>query len=352
MTGERVDTAVLGAGIIGCLTAREIVRRSPAASVLLVDRDAVGGGASLRSAGLHTPRGATPRVRRMTRYSHRFYAGLRRARPDLPIHPIPMTVIGPDDGQALEAMYLAECDAVPATELPDGVRLPDGTAAWDFSGGHYAAVPTVAQAVAAGLRSEADVREAVRVECLDVTAEDVRLRLGTGETVTAARVVLAPGPWLDDPAWAGLVAPLRARVKKVVALHVQSRPAEGERAVLFQREDAFLLPLPERGHWLFSYTCPEWDADPDSPATGLTAENLREAKKILERYAPGMVDACASGRVFCDAYSGTGEPVVRPLDENRRVIFAGAANGSGYRLAPAIAAEAADLLQPPAGSGS
>jgi hypothetical protein len=38
------------------------------------------------------------------------------------------------------------------------------------------------------------------------------------------------------------------------------------------------------------------------------------------------------GRVFCDAFSRTGEPVV--LDRAGRVVFAGAANGSGYRLAP------------------
>jgi hypothetical protein len=35
---------------------------------------------------------------------------------------------------------------------------------------------------------------------------------------------------------------------------------------------------------------------------------------------------------------------VRPLDEAGRIVFAGAAGGSGYRLAPAIAAEAVDLL--------
>jgi glycine/D-amino acid oxidase-like deaminating enzyme len=48
--------------------------------------------------------------------------------------------------------------------------------------------------------------------------------------------------------------------------------------------------------------------------------------------------------VFCDAYSPDREPVVRALDAGARLIFAGAASGSGYRLAPAIAAECTDLL--------
>jgi glycine/D-amino acid oxidase-like deaminating enzyme len=58
-----------------------------------------------------------------------------------------------------------------------------------------------------------------------------------------------------------------------------------------------------------------------------------------------MADSARSGRVFCDAYSADREPLVRALDEEGRLVFAGAANGSGYRLAPAIAAEAAHLLR-------
>ena len=48
--------------------------------------------------------------------------------------------------------------------------------------------------------------------------------------------------------------------------------------------------------------------------------------------------------MFCDAYGPAGEPVVRALDPSGRIVFAGAAGGSGYRLGPAIAAEAVDLL--------
>ena len=43
---------------------------------------------------------------------------------------------------------------------------------------------------------------------------------------------------------------------------------------------------------------------------------------------------------------------MRALPADSRLVFAGAANGSGYRLAPAIAAEAADLLHPLPTSGT
>src|SRR5205823_2373440 len=140
-------------------------------------------------------------------------------------------------------------------------------------------------------------------------------------------------------------APLGARVKKVVALHIDRQPAIADRVVVFQDEDAFLLPLRDRGHWLFSHTCRDWDVDPDAPSAGLSESDLTAALDSLRRWAPALAERCGSGRVFCDAYSGTGEPRVRALDPDGRIVFAGAANGSGYRLAPAIAAEAADLLQ-------
>src|SRR4051812_34745105 len=68
-----VDFAVVGGGIIGATIARELVLRAPHARVLVLEKDAVGSGASRRSAGLHFPRGATERVRHMASYSQAYY---------------------------------------------------------------------------------------------------------------------------------------------------------------------------------------------------------------------------------------------------------------------------------------
>jgi glycine/D-amino acid oxidase-like deaminating enzyme len=76
----------------------------------------------------------------------------------------------------------------------------------------------------------------------------------------------------------------------------------------------------------------------------VSAADISAARDCLRRYSPALAGACRAGRVFCDAYSPDREPVVRALDETGRIVFAGAANGSGYRLAPAIASEAVDLL--------
>ncbi len=346
--------AIVGAGIAGCMAGREIAARNPAADVVLLDQDLAGSGASRRSAGLHVPAGGTPRIRRMTAFSQDRYRRLRETDPALPIHPLGMTVVAAESSAArLREIYLDEAGLTRTDRVPNAdVRIPDGAGAWTVQGAQYADVHALVQVLTRDLRAHARVREGLRVEGVESTGDGVALLLGTGETLTAARALLTPGPWIDSPAWKSLLAPLGIRVKKIVALHVDRRPSPADHVVVFPDEDAFLLPVRHRGHWLFSYTCEEWDVDPRTPADGLSAADLGEARRVLARYAPALVEHCASGRVFCDAYSPGREPQVRTLDDAGRIVFAGAANGSGYRLAPAIASEAADLLHIPSNANA
>jgi glycine/D-amino acid oxidase-like deaminating enzyme len=348
---SRPAIAVIGAGIIGCLVAREIVARRPDVAPTLLDRDLVGSGASRRSAGVHLPAGRTARVRRMAARSEDYYRRLKEAHPALPIYPLPTTIVALESSiSGLREAYLSRAGLTAADPAggdlwSSAVTIPPGAAAWQVEGCQYADVYALSQLLASELRRSGNIREGVRVIGLEATADGVDVLLGNGDAVRADQTVLAPGPWLGSPAWAPLLAPLGVRVKKIVALHVEKPPAEHDHAVVFPDDDAFLLPLPRRGHWLFSYACQEWDVDPDDLAAGLSAADLDEARRCLCRYAPSLVDHATSGRVFCDAYSSGREPVVQALDDAGRIVFAGAANGSGYRLAPAIASEAADLLR-------
>ncbi|WNZ14503.1 FAD-dependent oxidoreductase [Streptomyces sp. 11x1] len=343
------DYAVVGGGVLGCLITREILTRDPHASVALLERDAIGSGATRRSAGLHFPRGSTPRVRRMASYSQQWYAALKGARPELPVHSLRMTVVASTTEETrLRGTYLPEAKLRPTAALPAGVAaLPDGMSAWEGDGCQYADVHALSHFLARELRPHAKFREGAQVTGVAPVADGVRLELGTGDALTAGHVVLAPGPWLAAPAWKELVAPLGARVKKVVALHIEIPPTADDEAIVFEDEDAFLLPYHERGHWLFSYTCQEWDVDPDTVPASLSPTDRGAALATLRQYAPHLVEHCTSGRVFCDAYGPDFEPLVRALTDDGRVVFAGAANGSGYRLGPAIAAETADLLPLP-----
>jgi hypothetical protein len=284
----------------------------------------------------------------MAAYSQDYYDTLRQNCPALPIYPLGLCVVAAQESAAaLQESYLPSARL---TRLPDAaggiVRPPAGVAAWAGSGGHYADAYALVQALARDLRPRVSLLEGMRVTAVQPAAAGVMLQLGTGQALTAHQVILAPGPWLHDPAWHALVAPLGLRVKKIVALHIEQAPAPGDPVIVLRDEDnAFLLPVWHRGHWLLSYTCPVWGVDPDAPPAGLDASAMAGARAILERYAPRLAQQPLAGRVCSDAYSESREPVLCALDDHGQVIFAGAANGSGYRLAPAIAAAAVDLLQ-------
>ncbi|MFF9364210.1 NAD(P)/FAD-dependent oxidoreductase [Streptomyces griseoluteus] len=329
---DRVDLAVVGGGVIGAVIAREAVAAFPGATVAVLERALAGQGASSRSAGVHFPRGGTERVRSMSAYSQGVWERLA-AELDLPIRTVDATVVSAGDVDGVSAVYLGLGDE---TAPAHGWAAAPGTRAWDLDGCHYADVQAVAGRVLAGLRDQVTVLEGTEVTELSSEGGYHRLTLGSGRELLARRVVLAPGPWIGHPAWAELVAPLGLRVKKVVAAHIEGAPAAGDPLVVFHDEDAFVLPLPERGHYLFSYTCDRWDVTPDGVGPALEPSDLDDARAVLGRFAPGLVDRCTSGRVFCDAYSPGREPVVAELLPG--LVFAGAANGSGYRLAPAIAA--------------
>lgn len=338
--------AIVGGGIIGCLIARELLKSSPEAQISLIERDLVGQGASLRSAGLHFPLGRTDRVRRMSAYSQRFYSSLQHQDPSIPIYDVKLSVLAPQDGfEGLRVNFLAEATLAHRAINPnEEVRVPGGFGAWDVVGCQYADVHGLVQHLARSLRKKVEFLEGTEVRELTSSALGARLALSTGDTLNVDRVVLAPGPWLNAPAWRELLKPLGARVKKIVAMHLNRAPAETDRATLFLLEDAFLLPVRSRGHWLYSFTCQEWDVEPDEIATSISERHVAEARSILENYAPSLAEMRFSGRVFCDAYSINGEPEVRVVDEHQRILFAGTGNGSGYRLAPAIASQTVKLL--------
>jgi len=348
-----MDVAIVGGGILGSLIAHELRSSDPAAAVVLIERDLIGSGASQRSAGLHFPRGATAAVRDMSIFSQRYWTELLGERPELPITPLPMTLVASPEGAEVATTAYQLAPTRPTTRLPElSQGMPPRSLAWQVDGCHYADVGDLAGQLVDDLRPGLDVREGVHVTGLTIGDDAVELRLGTGEQLRARRVVLAPGPWLTEPAWRELVRPLGIRVKQVVAMHIARPPAPGDSIICFHDEDAFLLPIARRGYWLFSYTSTVWDVDPDRLSGGLTDRELNDARDCLARMAPEMLPYCTGGRVFCDAYSPSREPIITNLDPAGRVVFAGACNGAGYRLAPAIATRAAQLVRPDVRQGS
>ncbi|WP_051400168.1 NAD(P)/FAD-dependent oxidoreductase [Haloechinothrix halophila] len=342
---NETDIAVVGGGIIGAVVSRELVSALPGARITVFERDLIGQGASSRSAGVHFPRGGNERVRSMSEFSHHYWQR-HIAECELPVRDIACAVVAPDaSADVVEESYLelAELRPLPLDQVDvRGWSRPSGTRAWSVRGCHYADVPSVARRLLTALRGSTTVWEGSAVVAIDGDGDGYRLTLSHGAELRARQVVLTQGPWVNRPPWTELTATLGIRIKKIVSVHVDVTPRPDEELTIFHGEDAFLLPVHHRGHLLFSYTCDEWDVDPDSVVTGLAPGDLTTARAVLGHYSPWLADRCRSGRVFCDAYSAAGAPVVAELSPG--LVVASAAGGSGYRLAPAIATEVVAAL--------
>jgi glycine/D-amino acid oxidase-like deaminating enzyme len=348
---DRLDCIVIGAGIVGVMIAHAMAQARPDWRIAVLDRSLAAGGASRFSAGLHIPYGRSRRLRLLSAASEAAYRALVGGDPELPITPVLLVGfvsaarVGAEVERFTRHVVIEPHPAFDKFSIGDIVQ-PLGTTAIAAGGSHYADVGAVAAHLVRGMRAGGTVRvwEGVEVAALNADTDGVDILLSDGRTLLSRCAVVAPGPWACGGPFAPLAATFGIRIKKVVALHIDIAPRDGDGAVYFFDDGAFLLPLHRRGHWLFSYTCREWHVTPDAGMLGITAADRREALSILDRYCPRLRDRCGSGRAFCDAYSPGGEPVVARAADRPNLVFAGAANGAGYRLAPGIAAEALDLV--------
>jgi hypothetical protein len=98
-----------------------------------------------------------------------------------------------------------------------------------------------------------------------------------------------------------------------------------------------------RRQWLFSFRADQWDVEPKKHALEISTRDRALALGIVDRYRLGSPDDYLGGRVFCDAYTPTGEPLAERVGDTP-IVIAGAGSGAGFRLSPGLADEALRLL--------
>jgi glycine/D-amino acid oxidase-like deaminating enzyme len=333
---------IVGGGILGMTLAHRLAEDGRR-RITVVERDLAGLGASVRSAGLHFPVGRTPVVREMTRHAqahyHKRMGAIERMRP------VPMRVHMREAAQEqFRPAFLPEANLTRRDDPGGLVDAGPGLVSWDAQGAHHTDVGAYVAHLQRTLPTGTRCLEACRVTEVRDTPGGAAVTLGDGRVLRADGAILAPGPWFGSPEFSQMTGELGLRVKRIVAFHIDIAPSETDAAEYFIEDDAFLLPLPWAGRWLFSYTVTEWDVCPEAVGPGLSAVHRRDAADVLARYVPAWADKLTAGRVFCDAYSTDYQPVIRTVGAFGNVLFAGGANGAGYRLAPAIAERAADLV--------
>lgn len=346
------DLLVVGGGIVGVMTAVRARTSHPEWTIRVVERDRIGHGATGFSAGLSFPLARSPWQERLVRASHAEYARLRREFPGLPIRDIAVLwVVHRDQVGELAARVIGGAvteageDRLAAlrTAYPDLLIGPDEVVMTTSEPCFYGYPGDVAELLARWLRSTdpATVWEGIGVRRIGPGAEATwRAELTDDRVIEAHRMVLAVGPWPAGELVPETTAADRPRVKKVAALHIGQRPTPDAPCVVLWQDDAFLLPLAERGHYLFSYRNTVWDVDPETPDR-LTTADVEAALAVLAPRSKRLAAGYVGGRAFCDAYTADLVPVLR---EQGGFAEAGGCSGSGFRLAPGLAAAALDAV--------
>jgi L-2-hydroxyglutarate oxidase LhgO len=205
-----VDLAVVGAGIVGLATARELLRRSPGLRLAVVDKEPrvaahqTGHNSGVLHAGLYYPPGSlkarlcTTGKRQLERFAEEHGIAMRRCG---------KLVIAVDDGELdrLDALRdRAVANGVPGLEVlgPDGIRdhEPHATgvrALWSPSTGIIDYV-AVAEALAADIRADGGtITLSCAVDDVQRRSDEITLSTSAGP-LRAARLVVCAGLQADS----------------------------------------------------------------------------------------------------------------------------------------------------------
>ncbi|MFF6875822.1 NAD(P)/FAD-dependent oxidoreductase [Streptomyces sp. NPDC012474] len=354
-TGEALhyDLAVVGAGAVGALAAYYAVRRDPGRRVAVITHAGRGTGATRYSAGFDTPTGHSPAQRDLAARSTALFDELAAGLGDAGRAPVDVRwLVARENRAALDAtmadggrtrLLTGEQRALLDRTFPglahDDEQVLLATAPMTAGQPQWLTDRLLDEVLG---RQDNTLLEGFRVTEVHRTGRHVELVAADGSRITAAKAVLAPGPWVFDGPVASAARERGARVKKVVAFHIMTPPPPGAPALVLEDADAFLLPHRPGGHWIFSITSPDWDRGPDEPLA-VDARDRELARALLGGHVPGFLPHLLGGRVFSDCFTAGHLPVVDTVGGDD-VVMAIGGSGSGYRLAPAMAEDALNLL--------
>ncbi|MFD2345820.1 FAD-dependent oxidoreductase [Sinorhizobium terangae] len=314
---------IIGGGIQGMMSASAAAKVGTFSEIMVTEQGFGCMGASHYSGGVQIPYGRQDRTRSLTRKSAMALATIAGSDVNGWYRSVTMRVAaGPeeaiDPAQFTEPLEAAEPDMGSlAPSFSDSIRF------WSIGGAHVADVPALVVQLQRDLAAKIRMKQGLRCVSLRERDDAAEAEFATGEIIKADAVILAVGPWIVQPPFRELSETFSIRIKKVVALHLERTSTLNDPLIFMPGVDAFLLPQPRVNRWLFSYASADWDVRPETVACGLSRSDLEAGRAVLERFCPGLGWDLTSGRVFCDAYSPTGAPVVARLTAQSRIILVG-----------------------------
>ncbi len=337
------DLAIVGGGILGVAILYQAVEQYPNLRVALFDQSLVGLGASFYSAGLSVPLAKKRHIKDLLLDSKLSSVCKEYAKYHHEIESIyiveknnRVNFLNSYFGDNLEELNMSQISLL-QTYFPD--LQVENKLLFRGSNCHYADVYALIRNIVDDVRvkGKADIYETTKIINTDDNHPGYIQLSGETGLYRAKKVIFSLGPWSVNK------VSQKVRCKKIVAFHLQNLKIDKNApVVIFYDEDAFLLPLQEKGYWLLSYTCNEWDVDPSS-TLHINAADLQEVQAAMSRFIPNTIKKIFGGRVFCDAYTNDKQPLIDYLKSNKSTLICEGFSGSGYRLAFGAAKKALSL---------
>ncbi|QYG91951.1 FAD-dependent oxidoreductase [Iamia sp. SCSIO 61187] len=353
-----VDVVVVGGGVMGAATAWEVARRGT--SVLLVEQHAPG-----------HQRGSSHGASRIFRHAYaqvgyvelarRALAGWRELEAETGRELLTLTgAVDHGDPVAVTALQTAlgeaavPCEVLTPSEASarwPGLRF-DTTVLFHPAAGRLHADAAVRALHGAAGRRGAEVRLGTAVTSVTEVGGDgggVRVRLASGEEVTAGAAVVAAGPWASRLlGGVGGLPALRVTVEQPA--HFQ--PTDDAAAwPSFIHHPGALLTMARAAHGVYGLADAEGvkvgfhgvgpEIDPDRAERPIDAAALDDLRRYAETWLPGVMSTRAVPLTCLYTTTPDHDPVI---DRSGAVTVLAGFSGHGFKFGPAVAALAADLI--------
>jgi sarcosine oxidase len=362
------DVIVVGLGAMGAATAAALARRGR--RVLALEQSAgphaegssQGGTRIIREAYFEHPR-YVPLVQR----AYAAWQALEAETGTRLMVPTGGLTIGPPDGRLVSGALASArthglahevLDAAAVARRHPVVRIPAGAVAVaEPRAGVVLASRAIGACREVARRHGAELRTGSAVEHWEAGVTGVRVRAG-GETLAAARLVLAAGPWMPDlvPALAPAL-----RVERNVVHWFQPHDGAADQAygpgqlpvlVIEDRPDHLLYALPSlralgddvedgvkfaRHHGGVMAPLAAIDRQP-------SAADRTAIGPDVARYLPGLRPEPVRSAVCCYTNTSDGHFVIDRHPQHDAVILLSPCSGHGFKFAPVVGDLAADLV--------